>query len=110
MQVVPLSPKRVKLPEIKNFKSNWQHVQSKVNNKREETIVNDQRPETLKEVKKEHNYKTHSIVTNKSTVVVQKEKKSKKLSWNRSLIKLICSAQSLLQEGVPKNGLTVQTT
>ena len=43
MQVVPFGSKRVKLSEIYNFKSNWQHVQHKVNNKREDTIVNDQR-------------------------------------------------------------------
>ena len=52
MQAVPLCPKRVKLSEINNFKSNWQDVQHKVNNEREETIVNDQRAGTLKEVKK----------------------------------------------------------
>ena len=52
MQVVPLGPKRDKLSEINDFKSNWQHVQPKVNNKREETDANNQRAETLKEVKK----------------------------------------------------------
>ena len=34
MQVVPLGPKRVKLSEINNFKSNWQNVQRVVNDKR----------------------------------------------------------------------------
>ena len=77
MQVVPLGPKRVELSEINNFKSIWQHVQPKVNNRREETIDNVQRAETLKKVKKrtqlKYENKTQSI-TNESTVVVQKEK------------------------------------
>ena len=41
MQVVPLGPKRVKLSEIKEYKSNCQHIYPKVNNQREETKVND---------------------------------------------------------------------
>ena len=52
MQVVPLGPKKVKLSEFNDHKSNWQHVQPKVNNQREETKVNNQRAETLKEEKK----------------------------------------------------------
>ena len=52
MQVVPLGRKRVKLSEINSCKSNWQDIQHKVNNQREETKVNDQRAETLKEEKK----------------------------------------------------------
>ena len=53
MKVVPLGPERVKLTEINNFERNWQYIQSKVNNRREETIVNNKGAETLKEVKKE---------------------------------------------------------
>ena len=55
MQVVPLGPMRVKLSDINNFNSNWQHVPHKVNNQREETKINDKRAEILKEVKKEQN-------------------------------------------------------
>ena len=51
MQVVPFGAKRVNLSEINNFKSNWQHVQPKANDQREESIVEDQRAETLKEVR-----------------------------------------------------------
>ena len=43
IQFVPLGPKRVKLSEIHDNKSNWQYVQPKVNNQREETLVNDQK-------------------------------------------------------------------
>ena len=53
MQVLPLGPKRVKLSEIHDYKSYWQHVQPKVNNQQEETEVNNQREETLKEGGKE---------------------------------------------------------
>ena len=53
MQVVPLGPKRVKLSEINNSKRNWKDVQPKANEFREETIINDQRAEILKEGKKE---------------------------------------------------------
>ena len=38
MQVVPFGPKRVKPSEIKDYKSSWQHIQSKVNNQREEIL------------------------------------------------------------------------
>ena len=38
MQVVPLSPKRVKVSEIKDYKSNWQHVQPQVNHQRAEIL------------------------------------------------------------------------
>ena len=54
MQVIPLDCKRVKLSEINDYKSNWQHVHPKGNNLREETKVNNQRAETLKE-KQEQN-------------------------------------------------------
>ena len=83
MQVVPLGLKWVKLSEINNFKSNWQYVQHKVNDKREENIVNDPWAETLKEVKKrtelKYENKTHIVITNESKVVVQKEKESKQI-------------------------------
>ena len=49
MQVVPLGPTKVILLEIKDYKSNWQHVQSQVNNQQEETKINNKRAETLKE-------------------------------------------------------------
>ena len=35
MQVVPLGPKRVKLSEINDYKSNWQDVQHKVTNQQQ---------------------------------------------------------------------------
>ena len=74
MQVVPLGPKRVKLSEINDYKSSWQHVQPKVSNKWEETIVNNQTAETFKEAKKKtqlkYENKTHSVITNASTVLV----------------------------------------
>ena len=38
MQVVPLGPKREKLSEITDYKSNLQHVQPKVNGQRQETL------------------------------------------------------------------------
>ena len=47
---VTLGPKRVQLSEIKEFKSDWQHVQPK---------VNDQRKQTLKEGGKEK--KSHKL-------------------------------------------------
>ena len=55
MQVVPLGRERVKLSEINNFKSNWQHVQHKVLNQQEETKVNNKRAETIMGEKKENN-------------------------------------------------------
>ena len=71
-QVVPLGPKRVTLQWIKDFKSNWQHVHPKVNNQREETWKKEEKRTEL-----EYKNKTHSIVINKSTVVVQKGKRIK---------------------------------
>ena len=52
MQVIPLGPKRVKLSENNNYKSNWQDIQHKVNNQQEDTKINDKRAETLKVEKK----------------------------------------------------------
>ena len=49
MQVVPLSPKRVKLSDINDYTSNWQHIHPKINVQREEAKVNNQRAKTLKE-------------------------------------------------------------
>ena len=46
MQVVPLGPKRVKLSELNDYKSNWQDVQHKVNNQREGIENNNKRAET----------------------------------------------------------------
>ena len=101
MQLVLLGPKRVKLSEIEDYKSNWQHIQPKVNDQKEETLqeekeisqmkdyksnwdhfqpnVNDERAESAKEEKiteLKYKNKTHIFVTNESTVV-QKEQKFK---------------------------------
>ena len=47
--------------------------------------------------------KTHSVVTNESTVVVQKEKIQNKLSWNNLFInQTYLLGADLLQQGVPK--------
>ena len=52
MQVVPLGPKRFKLSDINDYKSNCQDIQYKVNNQREGTKNNNKRAEILKEEKK----------------------------------------------------------
>ena len=41
MQVVPLGPKRVKLSEFNDYKSNWKDVQHEVNNQLEGIQNND---------------------------------------------------------------------
>ena len=58
MQVVPLGPKRVKLSECNDYKSNWQDVQHEINDQREETKNDNKRAEPLKEEKKEQNWNT----------------------------------------------------
>ena len=55
-QVVPLGPKRVKLSEIKDCKSNWQHIHPKVNGFREETIQEE------KKEKKSHKLRSTKLI------------------------------------------------
>ena len=38
MEVVPLGPKRVKLSQIKDYKSNWQHIEPQANDEKEEIV------------------------------------------------------------------------
>ena len=109
MQVVPFDPKKINLSEIINFKSNWQNLQHKVNYQREETKINDKRAETLNEEKRtelKYKNKTHNVVMNESTVVVQNKKNQNKLSWNNLFINqtFLLSADRL-QAGVPKEWL-----
>ena len=93
MQVVPLGPKRVKLSEFNDYNDNWKEVQHKVNSLQEDIRnkkdvkckVNNQGKEIENNVKIAESSKneckdnTNNVVKIPSTIVVQKEKKTKEI-------------------------------
>ena len=68
MEVVPLDPKRIKLSQIKDYKSNWQHIEHQVSKRLKWKHF--KRRKKIRELNYEN--KTHSDSTNESTDVIEK--------------------------------------
>ena len=90
MKVVPLGPRRGKLLESKDYNCNWQHVQPKVNNKREDTL--------------KYEIKHIALSRMNQQLLYRMEKNQNKLSWNNLFINQIyLLAQIYCSKEFPKN-------